>query len=204
MISFGNVFSQSLQSAWAHSKPMLNFTFILCGGQSITVPQRTQGVMWFALLSFYCGLKWKFLVSLETQLCHVMFLWKLSCETIFCWSKYPWGGCMMFEKSINGTPQTVKGRSCIGTRCSALLVFAGLHFVEGNTPRNFSWYSGWFWPLLTHAKLAEPSSFCWMESLLLICVWCLWLDWTTGIQTMKTGIAPKQLLNKSTTSLSFL
>jgi hypothetical protein len=30
-------------------------------------------------------LKWTFLISLETRLCHMMFFWKLSYERIFFW-----------------------------------------------------------------------------------------------------------------------
>ena len=32
--------------------------------------------------------KWRFLVSLETQLCHIMLCWKLSCERTFCWNRH--------------------------------------------------------------------------------------------------------------------
>ena len=32
--------------------------------------------------------KWKFVISLETQLCDVMFFWKLSSERMFCWSRH--------------------------------------------------------------------------------------------------------------------
>jgi hypothetical protein len=46
---------------------------------------------------------------------------------------------LMFRKTINGTPQTVKGCSCIATPCNTSLGFAGLQFIEGNTPKNFSW-----------------------------------------------------------------
>ena len=52
--------------------------------------------------------KWKFLVSLETQLCHVMFFWKLSCERMFCWGRHL-RGPMMFGKTLIITPQTVNG-----------------------------------------------------------------------------------------------
>ena len=55
--------------------------------------------------------------------------------------------------------------------------------------------------------------FFWMKSRLLIPVWCLpigleWfvyvLDWTADILTMKTEIAPKELLlNRSTQLLSY-
>lgn len=97
------------------------------------------------------------------------FFWKLSCIT-WCFSgncllrwcsaeAKPWEGvlcfagtdafrgCMMSGESINGTPQTMRGRSCITTLCNALLssllcntscFFNGLHSVERN------WYPGWF------------------------------------------------------------
>ena len=38
-------------------------------------------------MEVYGKVKWKCLVSLETQLCHVMFFWKLSYERMFCWSR---------------------------------------------------------------------------------------------------------------------
>ena len=51
--------------------------------------------------------KWKFLVSLETQLDPVIFFWMLSYERTLCWSRRMKGqvmfclrGCSMFEKSI--------------------------------------------------------------------------------------------------------
>jgi hypothetical protein len=37
------------------------------------------------------SLKWEFLVLLETQLCHVMFFWKLSYEMMFCRSRHERG-----------------------------------------------------------------------------------------------------------------
>ena len=46
---------------------------------------------------------------------------------------------------------------------------------------------------LTHADPAEPCGFCWIEPLLPIHVCCLLLDWTAGILTTKSRIAPKQL-----------
>lgn len=33
-------------------------------------------------------MKWTFLVSLETHLCHVTFFWKLYYERMFCWSRH--------------------------------------------------------------------------------------------------------------------
>ena len=84
----------------------------------------------------YTLVKWKFLVSLETQLCHVIFFWKLSCERMLCWSRQVrghlmlcWSGClrgsMLLRKNINKIPQRVRGYSCVAMPCSALLVFAG-------------------------------------------------------------------------------
>jgi hypothetical protein len=90
--------------------------------------------------------KWLFLVSLETQLCHVMLLWKLSYESmlagtdvVFFW-KLPceracdgadaWERvCMMFRKNMNITLQGVRGCSCIGSPCNALLVFPDLRLL---------------------------------------------------------------------------
>lgn len=72
-----------------------------------------------------------------------------------------------------------------------MLCFTSLHFIEGNTPKNSSWYSCWFCPLLlTHgdSHLIEPSWFCWIECTLMIHVWCLLLNWTAAILTIKTEI----------------
>lgn len=47
--------------------------------------------------------------------------WKLSCKRMF-WSRHV-RERVMFGKSINGTPQTVRGCSCIVVSCNTLLVF---------------------------------------------------------------------------------
>jgi len=58
------------------------------------------------------------------------------------WKEYKWN-------SINSERLFLH---CDAVQCFAgftsLLVFSGLHFVERNAPKNFSWYSSWFWPVL--------------------------------------------------------
>ena len=56
--------------------------------------------------------------------------------------------------------------------CRSSTVFTVPHFMDRNTPKNFSWYSSWLLLLtLTCASLADPCDFCWSEPLLLICAW---------------------------------
>lgn len=149
-------------------------------------------------------LRWKFLVSVETHLCRMISFWTLSCERMFCWS-----GCLrrwvMFGKSESRTPRTVKGCSCFATpglrpyhperarsrlfcyTCNLLLVF--VHREKCAKERLMV-----FWLTLAGSadsdRLAEPCSFCCIELLLLIHVWCLLLVWTAGILT-RTGITPR-------------
>jgi hypothetical protein len=86
----------------------------------------------------------------------------------------------------------------------ALLVFAGLHFVERNVPKIFSWYSSCFWPLqLTSADLEEPCRFCWIVPTLLVHVWCLLLNWTADIQTVKSQ-SPQGTISKQVHNILFL
>lgn len=96
--------------------------------------------------------KWKFLVSSETHLCHVIFFWKLSCERMFCQSRHMRWHVLFccsghlrghvsffFWDNINRTPQTMKECSWIVKLCKhhwSLLVF-----IERNGPKNFLWYS---------------------------------------------------------------
>ena len=102
--------------------------------------------------------KWKFLVSLETQLCHVMFFWKSSCERMFCWSRRV-RGCfcwsryerrhVMFGKSISRTQQTVVGFTLQDFAC--LCLSACLHTEKSSQERLVA-----FWLLL-----ATFSDLCW-------------------------------------------
>ena len=84
-------------------------------------------------------------------------------------------GHMMFRKNLNGTSQTVR---------NALLVFIDLHFVERNAPKNFLWYSHWFWMLpLTHVLLEESCYFCSIH----YCYWfmlgvCYWIGLLVSLQ----------------------
>ena len=50
-------------------------------------PHIHNGNRWLFLYSPRSQLKREFLVSLETQLCHMMFFWKLSYERMFCWEQ---------------------------------------------------------------------------------------------------------------------
>ena len=48
----------------------------------------TQTHTYSIILDCTTPLKWKFLVVLKTWLCHVMFLWKMYDDRMFCWSTY--------------------------------------------------------------------------------------------------------------------
>ena len=79
-------------------------------------------IFWRESYMFYT-LKWKFLISLESQLYHMIFCWGRhvkGCfakadtgESMFCWSTHL-REQLMFRNNINMTPQTVGGSSCIG------------------------------------------------------------------------------------------
>lgn len=71
-------------------------------------------------------MKWKFLVSLEIQLCHMIFLWKLSCERTcdVLLEQTLERECDVW-KSAGRALQTAKGPSCIVTLCDTSLVFVG-------------------------------------------------------------------------------
>lgn len=115
-------------------------------------------------------------------------------------------GRNMVRKNISRTPQIVRECSYISMPCnSSLLHWSLLVFIlEKNAPKN-SRYTGWLWPLpVTHKDSAEPCCFCWIVPQLLIHIWCLLLNWTAGILTMKGEIAPKELLlNRCTTTFSY-
>jgi hypothetical protein len=156
-------------------------------------------------------LKWKFLVSLETRLCHGMFFWKLSCERMCSAEADTWEGVWLKQilvrvwdvwKCISRTTQMFL--QCF-TPCNVSLVFAGLRLVARKAPMSFSWYPRWHLSfLLTHTNFAEPCSFCWTEPLPLTHVWCLLLDWTAVILTTKSGIAPQSTISKQVHSPHFL
>lgn len=131
-------------------------------------------------------LRWKFLVSVETHLCRMISFWTLSCKRMFCWSGCL-RRCVMFGKSESRTPQTVKGRSCFATPAT----FCWSSFHREKCAKECLMV---FWLTLAGSadsdRLAEPCSFCCIELLLLIHVWCLQLDWTAGVLT-RTGITPR-------------
>jgi len=79
--------------------------------------------------------------------------------------------------------------------CWSSLAFVGLHFIEKNATRTscgiLATSDDW-------CDSAGPCSFFWIVPLVLIHVWCLvfgvWcllLNWTAGILTMKSQIAQK-------------
>lgn len=124
------------------------------------------------------------------------FFWKLSCitwcfsgncllrwcfaeakprEGVWCFAGTDtFRGCMMSGQSINGTLQTMRGRSCITTLCNALLVFTTVQHLL-----LLQWSSLCREKLakdllvvfrlipLTRDALARPCGFCWIESWLL-------------------------------------
>jgi hypothetical protein len=110
---------------------------------------------------------------------------------MFCWGKYLREH--MFRKNINITHRQ---REML-LHWFSLLVWSSLtfdchDFVERNTPENFSWYFGCFLSFPTDScqldrasqfllDLASATDPClvflyWTGLLLLICVWCFWLD----------------------------
>lgn len=119
---------------------------------------------------------------------HMMFCWKRSCERMFygsrhvrvcmmfCWNRRL-RGCMAFRKSINRTPQTLRGCSCIAMSGSTLLVFTGLHFVERNSPKSFSRYSSQCLPFLLTLQIQRSlaisagSSCCCYWFMFGVCYW---------------------------------
>ena len=108
---------------------------------------------------------------------HMVFFWTLSWEEGACDVLLKW----MFERTseigkyISITQQTVDNALAL----VSLAFLVDLHlsqsdFIEKNAPKNFSWYSGGFWPLLQPPAdwPAETRGFFWIEPLLPIHVWC--------------------------------
>lgn len=94
----------------------------------------------------------------------------------------------MFGESINGTPQTMRGCSCIITHFAGLtssMVFT----LQRKTCQRTS--CGIRLIPLTCADLARPCGFCWIQPWLLIEVWCFLLVWIDGILIMKNLVTPK-------------
>jgi hypothetical protein len=156
--------------------------------------------------------KCKFLVSLEMQLCHVMFFWNLSYERMFCWSRRL-RGCMVFRKSMIRTQQTVNNALALvllAMPCWSPLISTFQVFIERPMPKNL-WYFGCFLPLpWTPAESVEPCGFFWIKLLLLMCL--VFADWI-GLQLLvhvrwypdnEFWNHPKELLlNRSTSLLSY-
>ena len=95
-------------------------------------------------------------------------------HVMFCWSR-SLRGHVIFGKNISITQQTVDNALAL----VSLAFLVDLHlsqsdFIEKNAPKNFSWYSGGFWPLLQPPAdwPAETRGFFWIEPLLPIHVWC--------------------------------
>lgn len=138
-------------------------------------------------------MKWKFLVSLTTQFCPVMFFWKL----LFVRGH-------RFRKNINGTPQTVKVYFCLAMPCNASLifkvwsslVFIALYFVERNMPKNFLWVLA---VPLTLVDLVESYCSCWScihyWFMFVVCYWtALLLSWHWRVE-LPQGTISKQINN---------
>jgi len=127
---------------------------------------------------------------------------------------------VMFTKSINTTPQTMRERSCIGSPCNALMVFTDLclswlHWEKHTRERLLV-----FWLLLAASSdscqfgralqflsdQAAATDLClvfaeWTGQLLLACVWCFGLH--CWYPDNKDWYWPKELLlNRSTSPRS--
>jgi hypothetical protein len=113
-----------------------------------------------------------------------MFCWNrhIRGHAMLCWSRHL-RGCMMLRKNINITPHTCEDALVLvhsAMLCWFSLIFTCHNFIERNMPKNISWCSGCCLPPpRTHADSSEPQGFLWVKLLLLVCVWCCWLDWTT-------------------------
>ena len=141
------------------------------------------------------------------------FLWRLSCvmwcfsgiclmRGCFCWGRHL-RGLGKLGKNISITQQIGKDTLALvllAVLCWSSLIFSCLDFTEKNTPKNFSWYSSTFFPLL-RTQFGRASRFLRSD-----CYWFMFgvLDWTADILTMKVGTAPKELLlDRSTSPLSY-
>lgn len=168
------------------------------GSSELLLLQQHTSFSWAA-----STLRWKFLVSLETQLHHMMLFCKLSCKRMFCWSRRVrrqsrcLGGCVMFGKNISRIWQTVKGHSCTATPCNASLVFTSCREMAQRTSHSILVDScRVHWLMLIWLNLvvsAGWSSCCWI--MLGVCYWTgLLVSW------QRSWNHPKELLqNRFTT-----
>lgn len=140
---------------------------------------------------YVVALKWKILISLKTQLCHVVFFWKLSYD-------------LLLKTDIS------EGVWCLqrlllwcATQCLTYwssLVFTGLHLLERNVQKNFLWYSGWCrgfcWLMLipqSFAVSAGSHGGFWL--MLGVCYWTeLLLTWQPRVESPQ-GATSQQVLN---------
>jgi hypothetical protein len=122
-----------------------------------------------------------------------MFVWKVSYETMFCWGRHL-RSCVIFGKSISRTQQTVNTTLALvllAILCLSWVIFSCCDFIKRKAPKNFSWYSSCFLPLLwTRSNLADSSPFFCIVVLLLIQVWCLPIGLDCSYWFM-FGIAPR-------------
>lgn len=103
-----------------------------------------------------------------------------------------WKGFMIFGKSINGSPPTVRGCFCTAMPNNASLVFHGLYWSSLCREKCAK-------ELLVVFSLIPASSADFIKTLKFlltrvaatVCVWCLPLNRTAGIQTAERGITPK-------------
>ena len=142
-----------------------------------------------------------------TQLCNVVFFWKVSyermfllrqtCERMFCWEQtrgvfpetaqkkrhvmFCWSRCLrglvMFGKGISITQQTV------GHSVASSLIVICRDVIKRNAPKKFWWCPIPVATSVGFGWLAEPEGFLWIELLLLLLLLiqerCLLVDWAT-------------------------
>ena len=115
----------------------------------------------------------------------VMFCWKQTLER------------MHESQNMYSTPLTVGKCSCIFMMWNSSLFFVGLYwsslYGEKHTKEIL---------MVFQLSLATFADLCWFVRFLLflldhIDIWCLLLKWNVGILTMKSRIAPKELLVNS-------
>ena len=153
-------------------------------------------VIWGHTCLLRWKVKWKFLVSLETQWCHVIFFFLEAVLWEDVLLKQTLGRACGVWKEYTRNPINSE-RTLL--RCDTVQHFAGLRWPCNASRASLLCWSSLhrekrtkellvlFWLILavsdtlTCASLVGPCSFCWIELQLWICVWRLLLDWTAGI-----------------------
>jgi hypothetical protein len=160
-------------------------------------------------------MKWELLVSLESQLCQMLFCWAHRRKDVWLkqtqvkgclaiadtWKEYKYDPTDSGNSSFGLPCSALTTHMCIGLPYVDLLSFTWGDFIERNSPKNFSRGSCGF--LADSGRVGEPHGFFWIEQPLLIHVWCLlsglycscWfmcgVCWWTGLRITKIGIVPK-------------